>query len=95
MWRLTPVTPVHTIITTSVYAPGPPATDKARAYFVKNLDVLLGVTNTEDFPAQARVQRNMSSGALLEVVYGKMEPALVGYHMAINKMLADAGELLA
>jgi phenylpropionate dioxygenase-like ring-hydroxylating dioxygenase large terminal subunit len=95
LWRLTPVTPVHTIITTSVYAPEPPATEKARAYFVKNLDVLLGVTNTEDFPAQARVQRNLSSGALPEVVYGKMEPALVGYHTAINKLLADAGEMLA
>jgi len=75
LWRLTPVTAGHTIITTSVYAPEPPATEKARAYFVKNLDVLLGVTNTEDFPAQARVQRNLSSGALPEVVYGKMEPA--------------------
>ncbi len=95
LWRLTPVTAGHTTITTSVYAPEPPATEKARAYFVRNLDVLLGVTNTEDFPAQARVQRNLSSGALPEVVYGKMEPALVGYHTAINKLLADAGELLA
>ena len=57
--------------------------------------MLLGVTNTEDFPAQAHVQRNLSSGALPEVVYGKMEPALVGYHTAINKLLADAGEMLA
>ena len=60
---------------------------------MKNLDVLLGVTNAEDFPAQVRVQRHLASGALPEVVYGKMEPALVHYHNAINKMLADAGAL--
>jgi hypothetical protein len=28
------------------------------------------------------------------MVYGKMEPALVHYHTAINKLLADAGELI-
>jgi len=61
---------------------------------VKNLDVLLGVTNAEDFPAQERVQRNLASGALPEVVYGKMEPALSHYHTAIHKLLADAGELV-
>jgi phenylpropionate dioxygenase-like ring-hydroxylating dioxygenase large terminal subunit len=91
LWRLVPLGPARTAVTTSVYSPGAPAAEKARAYFVKNLDVLLGVTNTEDFPAQSRVQQNMESGALPEVVYGKMEPALVGYHAAIDKMLADAG----
>ena len=56
-------------------------------YYVKNLDVLLGVTNTEDFPMQELVQRNLASGAMPELVYGKMEPALVGYHTAINELL--------
>jgi phenylpropionate dioxygenase-like ring-hydroxylating dioxygenase large terminal subunit len=93
LWRLVPVAVDRTVVATSVYSPGPPASEKAHAYFVKNLDVLLGVTNNEDFPAQARIQRNLASGALPEVVYGKMEPALVHYHTAINKLLADAGEL--
>ena len=53
--------------------------------------MLLGVTNTEDFPAQEAIHRNLASGVLPEVVYGKMEPALVHYHTAINKLLADAG----
>ena len=60
------------------------------AYYVKNLDILLGVTNTEDFPMQELVQRNLASGAMPELVYGKMEPALVGYHTAINERLAAA-----
>jgi phenylpropionate dioxygenase-like ring-hydroxylating dioxygenase large terminal subunit len=94
LWRLVPLAVDRTVALTSIYAPGPPATEKARRYFVKNLDVLLGVTNAEDFPAQERIQRNLASGALPEVVYGKMEPALTHYHTAIHKLLADAGELV-
>ena len=94
LWRLVPVSVDRTIAVTSVFAPEAPATEKAQRYFVKNLDVLLGVTNAEDFPAQERVQRNLASGALPEVVYGKMEPALSHYHTAIHKLLADAGELV-
>ena len=93
LWRLVPVAADRTICVTSIYGPGPTLTEKAHRYFVKNLDVLLGVTNVEDFPAQEGVQRNLASGALPEVVYGKMEPALVHYHTAVNKFLADAGEL--
>lgn len=92
LWRLTPLAPDRTEVRTSVFSPGPPSSDKARRHFVKNLDVLLGVTDTEDFPMQERVQRNLGSGAMPEVVYGKMEPALADYHTAVNKMLADAGE---
>ena len=71
---------------TSVYSP--PGPRKPAAYFAKNLDVLLGVTDTEDFPMQEQVQRNLASGAVGEVVYGKMEPALAAYHLAIRARLA-------
>jgi hypothetical protein len=37
---------------------------------------------------QELVQRNLASGAMPELVYGKMEPALVNYHAAINEQLA-------
>ena len=73
-WRLTPLAPDRTLVRTSVYSP--PNATKPPEYFVKSLDMLLGVTNTEDFPMQERVQRNLASGAVPEVVYGKMEPAL-------------------
>ena len=93
LWHLVPLAADRTLVVTSVYGPGRDIADKARAYYVKNLDILLNVTGTEDFPAQEKVQRNMLSGALPDVVYGKMEPALVHYHTAINKLLADAGAL--
>ena len=88
LWRLTPLAPDRTLVRTSVYSP--PGTARDAHYFVKNLDILLGVTNTEDFPMQEQVQRNLASGALPELVFGKMEPALVAYHTALNERLAAA-----
>src|SRR4029079_10361573 len=86
LWRLTPLAPDRTLVRTSVYSPPDPP--RQPGYYVKNLDVLLAVTNTEDFPMQERVQRNLASGAVQQVVYGKMEPALVAYHTAVTERLA-------
>jgi phenylpropionate dioxygenase-like ring-hydroxylating dioxygenase large terminal subunit len=91
LWRLTPLAPDRTLVRTSVYSP--PDAPRPPSYYVKNLDVLLGVTESEDFPMQERVQRNLASGAMPQLVYGKMEPALVAYHEAINALLAWDDEL--
>jgi phenylpropionate dioxygenase-like ring-hydroxylating dioxygenase large terminal subunit len=88
LWRLVPIAPNRTLLRTSVYAP--PNAPRHPGYYVKNLDVLLGVTNNEDFPMQEQTQRNLASGALADVVYGKMEPALAAYHTAVN-VRVDAG----
>jgi len=89
LWRVTPLAVDRTRVATSVFAPRVPESEKERSYWVKNLDVLLGVTNAEDFPAMARIQQNLASGAVPEVVYGKMEPALVHFHESVNAALAD------
>jgi phenylpropionate dioxygenase-like ring-hydroxylating dioxygenase large terminal subunit len=88
LWRLQPLAVDRTRVSTSVIAPREPASERERAYFVKNLDVLLGVTNAEDFPMMARIQQNLASGAVPEVVYGRMEPALVHFHESIAAALA-------
>jgi phenylpropionate dioxygenase-like ring-hydroxylating dioxygenase large terminal subunit len=90
LWRLTPLAVDRTRVATTLFAPRPPTSDKERAYWKKNLDVLLQVTTTEDFPAMARIQQNLMSGAVPEVVYGKMEPALVHFHAAVDAALAAA-----
>ena len=72
-------------------APEAPTTDKARAYWKKNLDMLLEVTRSEDFPLVTRIQHNLASGALPEVIYGRNEPALIHLHASINAALAAAG----
>jgi phenylpropionate dioxygenase-like ring-hydroxylating dioxygenase large terminal subunit len=87
LWRLMPIAPDRTLVRTSVHSPPDPP--RRPEYYVKNLEILLGVTNTEDFPMQEQVQRNLASGALPEVVYGKMEPALVAYHATLNELVAS------
>jgi phenylpropionate dioxygenase-like ring-hydroxylating dioxygenase large terminal subunit len=91
LWRVTPLAVDRTRVATSVFAPREPASERERAYWVKNLDVLLQVTNSEDFPAMARIHANLASGAVPEVVYGKMEPALVHFHESVNALLATEG----
>jgi phenylpropionate dioxygenase-like ring-hydroxylating dioxygenase large terminal subunit len=88
LWRVTPLAVDRTLVATSVFAPREPASEKERAYWLKNLDVLLEVTRSEDFPAMQRIQENLASGAVPEVVYGKMEPALVHFHESVNALLA-------
>jgi phenylpropionate dioxygenase-like ring-hydroxylating dioxygenase large terminal subunit len=84
VWRVTPLDVGSCQVATSLFAPSPPTTDKARNYWKRNLDILLDVTGKEDFPLQERVQANLASGALPEVVYGRIEPALVHLHASIN-----------
>jgi phenylpropionate dioxygenase-like ring-hydroxylating dioxygenase large terminal subunit len=90
LWRLTPLAVDRTRVATSVFAPRAPASEKERAYWVRNLDALLDVTNREDFPAMARIQANLASGAVPEVVYGRMEPVLAHFHAAVDAALAKA-----
>lgn len=89
VWRLQPLDVSTTRLATSLYAPEPPRDEKARAYWRKNLDLLLQVTESEDFPQMERIQRNLESGALSEVVYGRIEPALIHLHASVNRALAE------
>ena len=88
VWRFEPVDVRTTIATTSIYAPTEPHSDSARGYFVKNLDLLMEVTGTEDFPLMEQIQANLDSGALPEVVYGRIEPPLIHLHRAVDEALA-------
>jgi phenylpropionate dioxygenase-like ring-hydroxylating dioxygenase large terminal subunit len=87
LWRVTPLAVDRTLVRTSLYAPEAPATDKARDYWRRNLDLLLNVTTTEDFPLMAKIHAALAAGALDELVYGRNEPALIHLHRAINAAL--------
>jgi phenylpropionate dioxygenase-like ring-hydroxylating dioxygenase large terminal subunit len=84
VWRLEPLDVRTTRATTTIYSPGPPDTEKARSYWIKNLDLLLQVTGTEDFPLMEQIQANLDSGAMPEVIYGRNEPPLIHLHRSIN-----------
>lgn len=87
-WRVEPVDVRTTRVVTSVFAPEPPASERALGYWRKNLDLLLQVTGTEDFPLMERIQANLDSGRLPEVVYGRVEYPLVHLHRSIDELLA-------
>jgi phenylpropionate dioxygenase-like ring-hydroxylating dioxygenase large terminal subunit len=89
LWRLTPLAVDRTLVRTSLYAPEAPATDKARDYWRRNLDLLLNVTTTEDFPLMARIHAGLAAGAIDELVYGRNEPALIHLHRSINAALDE------
>jgi len=87
VWRLEPLDVRTTMVTTSIFAPSEPETDKARKYWMRNLDLLLEVTGNEDFPLMERIQANLDSGALPEVVYGRNEPPLIHFHRSVEEAL--------
>ncbi|MGH1488435.1 MAG: aromatic ring-hydroxylating oxygenase subunit alpha [Acidimicrobiales bacterium] len=87
VWRIEPIDVRTTKTTTSVYALQGPVDDALRVHLAKNLDVLLTVTGTEDFPLMERIQANLDSGALPEVVYGRNEAALSHFHRSLNGLL--------
>lgn len=88
VWNIEPLGVGRSRLTTSLYAPAPPQSERSRNYFVKNLDLLVHVTGNEDFPMMEEIQRNLASGALDEVVYGRIEPPLVHFHREVNKAVA-------
>lgn len=90
MWRAEPIDVNTTRLTTSVFAPTEPASARSHNFFVKNLDLLLGVTNAEDYPMMESVQRNLESGAISELVYGRNEAPLISFHQSVNRLLAAA-----
>ena len=90
VWNVEPLGVGRSRFTASVYAPSEPKDERARQYFVKNLELLTSVTGTEDFAALEDTQRNLASGALDQVIYGKIEPPLIHFHTEVNKAIAAA-----
>jgi phenylpropionate dioxygenase-like ring-hydroxylating dioxygenase large terminal subunit len=87
VWRLQPLGTRSTETVVSVYAPAEPHSERSRNYFVKNLELLLGVTGNEDFAMMTRIQRHLDGGSMPHVIYGRNEAPLVHLHQTINSAL--------
>lgn len=72
----------------TLYAPKPPDSDKARAHWQRNLDLVLHVVENEDFPVGEGIQRSFVSGAQSHIVFGQNEAALAHFHAAITRATA-------
>jgi phenylpropionate dioxygenase-like ring-hydroxylating dioxygenase large terminal subunit len=90
VWRLQPIDVRTTETVVSIFAPTAPHSERSRNYFVKNLDLLLGVTGNEDFVMMAKIQQHLDGGLMPHVVYGRNEAPLVHLHQTINRTLDDA-----
>jgi hypothetical protein len=82
-----PKGPRHTTVASYLLVPEPPLTDKARAYWSANADVLYGATD-EDFAMGESIQQGLTSGANREVVFGAFEHALAHFHGEVARRTA-------
>ncbi len=80
-------TPDQAYLTVSIYVPADsPRSDQ---HWERNFDLLIEVTDTEDFATAAGIQRNFHAGAQTHVTFGRNEPALQHYHRSLLTMLGE------
>ena len=66
----------------NLYWPAP-MDEEARRKSAFNMDAVWSVTQEEDMPQALAIHRNLASGAIRELVFGRNEPSLVHYHEQI------------
>ncbi|MDB5738732.1 MAG: hypothetical protein JWO65_2400 [Sphingomonas bacterium] len=86
-WRFEPIDTFTTRAITTIFAPAEPETEKALLHWQRNFEILCKVAFEEDFPIQQRIQNVLRSGAVDHVYYGRLEPALIHCHTAINRIV--------
>lgn len=79
------------VMETTLYVPKAPTTDAERRHWDKNMELVMAVVTGEDFPAGRSMQIGFQSRAQSHVVYGRNEPAMIHYHRALDRALAEAG----
>jgi phenylpropionate dioxygenase-like ring-hydroxylating dioxygenase large terminal subunit len=88
LWRVFPLAVDRALVHTGLYAPAAPDDERAQRHWRKNLDLLLQVTTTEDFPQCERIQADLAAGALDALVFGRNEPALAHFHRSLAALLS-------
>ena len=79
------------VMESSLYIPKPATSEEDRLHWQKNMDLVMKVVTTEDFPAGRSMQIGFASGAQTHVVYGRNEPAMIHYHQSLDRALASGG----
>ncbi len=78
------------VMETSLYIPKPAATEDEKLHWKKNMDLVMKVVTTEDFPAGRTMQIGFRSGAQSHVVYGRNEPGMIHYHRSLDRALSQS-----
>jgi len=92
MWRFYPGQSVGTCtVEAAMLIPEPAETDGARRHWDKNWRILLDTVLVEDFATMERVQRNLTTGSVPELAFGRNEIALQHFHEGIHAELERRG----
>lgn len=92
LWQFYPVadSPMQTQVHVRFYTPEPVETDKERNFWERMVEFTMGVVTTEDLAQQELIHKNIRSGSLPELIFGRNEPALIHYHEALAQRLPAA-----
>jgi phenylpropionate dioxygenase-like ring-hydroxylating dioxygenase large terminal subunit len=85
--HLWPLDAGRTMLQSYMLVPEEPVSEKARAYWDANNEILLDAIN-EDFTMGESIQRGLSSGANREITLGAFEHALAHFHAQIERLSA-------
>jgi phenylpropionate dioxygenase-like ring-hydroxylating dioxygenase large terminal subunit len=73
----------------ALYVPRAPTSLDERTHWDKNMQLVLDVVTGEDFPAGRSIQIGLTSGAQMQTVYGRNEPAMIHYHRSLQSALGS------
>ena len=75
------------VMETTLYVPKPMETTDEKRHWDANMDLVMKVVTTEDFPAGRTMQIGFGSGAQTHLVYGRNEPAMIHFHQSIRRAI--------
>ncbi len=82
--------PGESIITVSVYVPRD--TTRSDEHWQKNFDLLIDVTDTEDFVTCAGMQRSFESEAQSHITFGRNEPLLAHFERELSRLVDETAK---
>lgn len=75
------------IVEGAMLVPEAPTTDSARRHWDNNWRILMATILDEDFATMTRIQRNLETGAVKELAFGRNEVALQHFHSGLHAEL--------
>ena len=89
LWRILPRDGRvdRTEVRLDLYIPEPAESEKAQRHWDANMDLAVRTVENEDFAAAESAYAGFASGLVDEVVYGRNEPALQGFHRRMAALM--------
>ncbi|WP_033351985.1 aromatic ring-hydroxylating oxygenase subunit alpha [Paraburkholderia kururiensis] len=92
MWRMFPANgddPGQSVAEASLYPPASLHNEQMKSYWTRNLDLLTGVVEGEDFKLAEDIQRGFDARTQQYITFGRNEPGLIRYHERLRQALAS------